>query len=289
MATEQKSYTSIPMASTTTTTMTSSQPFTHVQEPSMGAAPMQPQAIGGEQAYKYDVLKQSMPGVSIFLQPIAAPSALGFASFFAACWATSTWYCDWYGSNLTPLYIAPFVLMMGLAEICAAIWCYPARDTTGTVFHGTWGALWTAWGVVGVMAAQKLLAASPLNLVEKWGGQSEFAMWLVTVAAITGCLCLVTVHRDILIGSVACLQFIGTVLLFGGMFNDIGEDSSRRTMKAGAYFWMVASIVALTRSAVYCLPQIRQDEYTDMITSKVYRGQARVAVPIGEPGIKKGC
>jgi succinate-acetate transporter protein len=209
---------------------------------------------------------------------------LGFAAFFSACWCVGTWYCDWYGSNSTPLIIAPFVLMMGLAEICAALWCFPARDSTGTVFHGTWGALFTAWGVVNIMTAQKFF----IPVIAKYGEADEFAMWLVTAAAITGCCCLVTFARDVLISSVCLMQFIGSVLIFSGMFKEMDESNTIRLMKAGGYFWMFSSLLALLRTAIYCLPQIRQDEYTDLISSKAYRGQARVAVPIGEPGVRKG-
>ena len=95
MASEQKTtYTNIPM--TTTTTLPQSTPNVHMKDPSITIPSVSstPQMIGGN-TFKYDLLKQSMPGVSIFLRPYAAPSALGFASFFAASWIVSTWYCDW--------------------------------------------------------------------------------------------------------------------------------------------------------------------------------------------------
>jgi succinate-acetate transporter protein len=241
--------------------------------------------VGGD-AYKYDVLKQSMPGVSIFLRPYAAPSALGFASFFCSCFTLATWYAAWYGGIATPVGIAPFVMMMGIAQIFAALWCYPARDTTGTVFHGTWGSLFLSWGVLHVMITQGFIAP----LLFRWGASDEYAMWLVTCAAITGAICLVTLPRDILISSVAAFMFIGSVLIFAGHFETDSEDdsSSRRLVKAGGYFWIFASVVALLRSAIYLLPPVQQDEYTDIISSKSYRGQSRVAIPIGEAGVRRG-
>jgi len=254
-----------------------------------GSVPMAQQPAGGAQyvvppgqqgvivdAQKFDMLRQQLPAVSIFLQPLAAPSALGFASFFCATWTVSTWYADWYGSNLSPSIIAPFALLMGITEFIAGMFCYPARDTTGTVFHGAWGGWWMAWGAYYIMTSQGFISG-----FTKFDKNDELAMWQVTIAAITGMICLVTVARDILISGANLLLFVGSVLFFSGWFT-----GTTNCLKAGAYFWAAASIVLLIRAVVYMLPYNRQEEYGDLITAKAVRGQPRVAVPIGEPGIR---
>lgn len=71
-----------------------------------------------------------VPGVQIFLRPIAPPATLGLAGFAGSTWITSSYIANWWGNAESPTIFFPFVgIFGGLAQFIAGVYGFHARDT----------------------------------------------------------------------------------------------------------------------------------------------------------------
>lgn len=114
----------------------------------------------------------------IQLQPIAAPSILGYFGLAAAACVIGGHLAGWYGSGTAPEYLFPFVALFGgLAQFMAAMWAYRARDGVATAIHGAWGSFWLAYGTLFLLVANGTLSAT---LVDQ-----NYGFWFIPLAAIT--------------------------------------------------------------------------------------------------------
>lgn len=121
------------------------------------------------------------PQTRVVLQPVAAPSILGLFGFAAATFIVSAHLVGWYGSDDSPLYLAPFAAMFGgLAQFVAGVVGFRARDGLATAMHGMWGSFWLAYGLL-----QLLGAVGALTLPLPDAAFPELGFWFLTLAAIT--------------------------------------------------------------------------------------------------------
>lgn len=112
----------------------------------------------------------------VVLQPIAAPSVLGWFAFAGATFVVAAWMAGWYGSPATPDYLFPFAALVGgMAQFLAGMWSYRARDVLATAMHGTWGAFWLGWGVLWALFATG-------RLQEPTGTFSSFGYWFIAAS-----------------------------------------------------------------------------------------------------------
>jgi hypothetical protein len=123
-----------------------------------------------------DTTMSQAPGITIFLQPIAPPAALGLAGFAASTWITSSYIANWWGNSESPTIFFPFVsnflrsrghdkrktasprfpcslsskvgIFGGLAQFIAGLFGYKARDSLVTVINTMWGAFWISIGIL---------------------------------------------------------------------------------------------------------------------------------------------
>ena len=94
--------------------------------------------LEGESGKEYQEVLKQKPGITIFLQPIAPPAALGLAGFAGSTFITSSWIANWWGGPDSPLVFFPFVgIFGGLAQFIAGIYGFAARDTLVTVMYIT--------------------------------------------------------------------------------------------------------------------------------------------------------
>lgn len=102
-----------------------------------------------DQPEKIDRVLHRDPKVSIFLQPIAAPAALGLAGFSGSTFITASYIARWWGDESSPTIFFPFVAFWGgLGQFIAGLYGYAARDTLVTVIHALWGSFWMSIGLL---------------------------------------------------------------------------------------------------------------------------------------------
>ena len=233
-----------------------------------------------------DLLARTQPQVRIFLKPIAQPSCLGFAGFFGSTWIVSTYLTAWYGTANTPTIIFPFVAFFGgLGQFIAGLFGFPARDNMATVIHVTWGSFFMGYGLLFFL---KALGYYP-GLPGTYDHNSELATWFVVLAAITWCVCLASVGRDFVIFLVSFFLALGSTLLFAGWYSD--GDNCRRTVKAGGYSLILASLCALYHVLWTLLGEaVLENSYSwlPVLKSPWEKARKPVRIPVNEPGVKKG-
>lgn len=89
------------------------------------------------------------PQVTIFLRPIAPPTALGLAGFAGSTFITATYFTGWWGNENSATIFFPFVMIWGgLAQFIAGYFGYHARDTLVTVVHPLWGSFYLGFGLL---------------------------------------------------------------------------------------------------------------------------------------------
>jgi succinate-acetate transporter protein len=169
----------------------------------------------------------------ILLQPIAAPSVLGWFAFAGATFIVAAWMAGWYGSPTTPDFLFPFAAVFGgLAQFVAGMWAYRARDTLATAMHGTWGAFWMGYGLLWALFATRIL-------VEPIGKFTGLGYWFVALAVITGSGAVAALARSVsLFALLAALTAGSALVAVAYIWN------SDQTLKVGAYFLIISAVIA---------------------------------------------
>jgi succinate-acetate transporter protein len=127
----------------------------------------------------------------IVLQPIAAPSVLGWFGFAGATFIVAAWMAGWYGSANTPDFLFPFAAVFGgLAQFLAAMWSYRARDVLATAMHGTWGSFWMGYGLLWAFFATG-------TLTQPSGAFTGLGYWFVALAVITASGAVAAIARSL--------------------------------------------------------------------------------------------
>jgi succinate-acetate transporter protein len=106
-------------------------------------------ALQSDHPQKIDRLLTSEPTVTISLQPIAAPAALGLAGFAGSTWITASYIAHWWGTESSPTIFFPFVAFWGgLGQFIAELYGFAARDVLVTVIYVLWGSFWMSIGLL---------------------------------------------------------------------------------------------------------------------------------------------
>jgi len=192
-----------------------------------------------------------LPPTTIFLRPVATPAALGLASYASATFVVAAYLAGWYGDGASVARVWPFVLTFGgFGGIAAGMWSFHARDTTGSVVHTLWGALWLAvslyWGMT---------AAAADVAIDRWGYIENFAIWMVPVAAFTWASAITLMYRELVVASIYGLAATGATLAIIGWF-----VPSKVVLYIAAYVWMLSSLVSLYRVWVFFMHEAARDD-----------------------------
>lgn len=119
---------------------------------------------------------------SIFLQPIAAPSVLGYFAGATGFLLFGIWLGG--GIATTPknaVSLFPFlILFAGIGQLAAAMWSYKARDAVAASIHGVWGGFWLAYGLLWLLDAAHALALPVFGQ-----GFEALGQWFIYMAVIT--------------------------------------------------------------------------------------------------------
>jgi succinate-acetate transporter protein len=122
-----------------------------------------------------------VPEARVFLQPIAAPSVLGYFGLSSGLIIFGTWLAGAWGSAASSPGFFEFILVFaGFGQLAAALWSYRARDAVAASIHGAWGAFFTGFGFYWLTTALGTVASPALGTMNQPAGQ-----WFIYMAVIT--------------------------------------------------------------------------------------------------------
>ncbi|KAF2748043.1 hypothetical protein M011DRAFT_518766 [Sporormia fimetaria CBS 119925] len=234
-----------------------------------------------------------VPNVTIFLQPIAPPAALGLAGFAGSTWITSSYIANWWGNSESPTIFFPFVgIFGGLAQFIAGLYGFRARDTLVTVINTMWGSFWISIGILYAFVAAGAVAPHSVHT-----HFPELASWSIILSIFTWSSALAATARDVVLSACLFALAIGSTIaccLFA--YNNAGnpeEGGVTRGIKAASYFWMFSALCAWWRVTVYLVeeaygPGGRISRIFWIGRTKKERRAPMVIPGLGEPGVKRG-
>jgi uncharacterized protein len=223
----------------------------------------------------------------VFLQPIAAPSALGLAGFSVATTMVALIQAGWLGTWKDLGVVGLFAMTFGgIAQFAAGMWAYKARDVVATVAHGMWGSFWIAFGLLQILTITGQLPA-PVP------GAPNYALglWFFGLAYMTGIAALAATFENLGIGAVLWTLAVGSGLSAAGWFLTgigngwLGAGGVLFVISAGlaAYMVLAMSLVAMTGRTILPLGHYKKD-------ANMPGGQPVEPIQLAwaEPGVKKG-
>src|SRR5690349_22296956 len=190
----------------------------------------------------------------VFLQPIAAPSALGLAGFSVATLMVATIQAKWWGSPADFRGVAPFCLTFGgIAQFLAGMWSYRARDVVATLAHGMWGAFWIAFGIL-----QILILSGKIPAPVPGAANDPLGLWFFGLAYMTGIVALAATMESVGIAAVLWTLAVGSGLSAAGWFISgigngwLGAGGVLFVISAGlaAYMVLAMSLTAMTKRTI---------------------------------------
>jgi len=116
-------------------------------------------------------IRPGRPEARIVLQPLAAPSVLGYFALASALIVYGSWFAGGWGTEKDPESFFPFLLLFGgVGQLGAALWSYRARSAVGAALHGSWAAFWMGVGLIYLLVALVVAAAVSAQLIQegKW-------------------------------------------------------------------------------------------------------------------------
>lgn len=223
----------------------------------------------------------------VFLQPIAAPSALGLAGFSVATFMVAVVQAGWWGNWHAIPVIGLFAMTFGgIGQFAAGMWSYKARDVVATVAHGAWGSFWMAFGILSLLIiVGKVPAPAP--------GVSDAALglWFFGLAYITFIPAVAAMGHNLGISAVLWTLAAGSALSCAGWFT--GGIGSGWLGAGGVLFVISAGLAAYVVTAL-CLTSVTKRtilplfEYKKAANVPGRQPLEAVELPWAEPGIKQG-
>jgi uncharacterized protein len=223
----------------------------------------------------------------VFLQPIAAPSALGLAGFSVATLMVSVIQAGWLGHWSDMGVVGLFAMTFGgIAQFAAGMWSYRARDVVATLAHGMWGSFWLAFGLVQIfILVGKIPAPVP--------GEANYALglWFFGLAYMTGIAAFAAMAESIGIAAVLWTLAVGSGLSAAGWFISgigngwLGAGGVLFVISAGlaAYMVLAMCLTAATKRTILPTGHFKKDRNVPG-----RQPLETVELPWAEPGIKQG-
>jgi hypothetical protein len=228
--------------------------------------------------------QQRPPEARVLLQPIAAPSVLGYFALASALMIYGSWFAGWWGGPASPESFFPFILFFGgVGQFAAALWSYRARNAVAAALHGSWAAFWLGVGLIYLLATTKTITVPPPG--SHWGSLGQ---WFIYMAVVTWTTALAALARSP--GGFLAQATLGTASLVAALsllHGSLGLATAAGwlfVIAAGIAFYMGAALMLDNVYGIVVLPLLH------------WRGGNRPgstpAEPVefehGDPGVKVG-
>lgn len=222
---------------------------------------------------------------SIFLQPIAAPSVLGYFAGASGFILFGVWFAGSLGGAKEAVVLFPFLLLFsGIGQLGAALWSYRARDAVAASIHGAWGAFWLGYGLLWLLDV-----AGSIKLPLFSAGFQPLGQWFIYMAVITWTTAFAALARSPgQFLSQATAAAASTIAAAGLLAGSAGWQHAAGWIFVAAAALFIYHGAALMLNALYgrvVLPQFSWRSEENRIGSHPL---APIEYPEGEPGVRVG-
>jgi succinate-acetate transporter protein len=132
------------------------------------------------------------PESRIMLQPLAAPSVLGYFALGSALIIYGSWFAGGWGTEKDTAAFFPFLLLFGgVGQLGAALWSYRARAAVAAALHGSWAAFWLGVGLIYLLATTHTIVVPARG--HHW---ASLGQWLIYMAVISWTTALAALARS---------------------------------------------------------------------------------------------
>jgi succinate-acetate transporter protein len=121
------------------------------------------------------------PEARIMLQPLAAPSVLGYFALGSALIIWGPWFATAWGTEKDYGAFFPFLLLFGgFGQLAAALWSYRARAAASAALHGSWAAFFLGLALIYLLAT-----VHTITIPLRGDGWQSLGQWLIYMAVIS--------------------------------------------------------------------------------------------------------
>jgi succinate-acetate transporter protein len=129
------------------------------------------------------------PEARIMLQPLAAPSILGYFALGSALIIWGPWFAMGWGVEKDYGAFFPFLLLFGgFGQLAAALWSYRARAAASAALHGSWAAFFLGLALIYLLATVKTITI-PLR-GDGWQSLGQWMIYMAVISFTTACAAL---------------------------------------------------------------------------------------------------
>ena len=216
------------------------------------------------------------PEARILLQPIAAPTVLGYFALGSALIIYGSWFAQGWGTEKDPSSFFPFLILFGgVGQLAAALWSYRARAAVAAALHGSWGAFWLGVGLIYLLSTAHTITVPARGMVWQSLGQ-----WLIYMSVITWTTAFAALSSN-------PVGFVAQATLAAG--SAVGAAG----LLLGSSTWQEIAgwlLVAAAAFAFYVGAALMLDTvYGKAVLPLLRRGHADpIAYDRGDPGVKVG-
>lgn len=222
---------------------------------------------------------------SIFLQPIAAPSVLGYFAGASGFILFGVWFAGSLGGAKEATVLFPFLLLFsGIGQLGAALWSYHARDAVAASIHGAWGAFWIGYGLLWL-----LNTAHAIHLPLFASGFQALGQWFIYMAVISLTTAFAALARSPSQFLSQALAAVAATMAAAGLIAGAGgwQHAAGWVFVAVAAFWIYHG-TALMMNALFgrvVLPHFSRRGIENRFGAEPLDP---IEYPDGEPGVKVG-
>jgi len=216
------------------------------------------------------------PEARIMLQPLAAPSVLGYFALGSALIIWGSWFAQGWGTEKDASSFFPFLLLFGgVGQLAAALWSYRARAAVAAALNGSWAAFFLGVGLIYL-----LVTTHTITVPARGAEWQSLGQWLIYMSVVTWTTAFAVLPRSpagfLAQATLACGALIGAVALLAG---------SSGWQQIAGWVFVASAALAFYVGAALMLDAV----YGKAVLPLLGHGQAEpVEYPRGDPGVKVG-